>query len=137
MFQRCTRARSSSLGPRTSGDLNLLPEVAAPLLQTARLIGGPFSFGGLGDLAHRQERGFHTPAPLWDIYRPMKGLSPVLPDQGQDVGGGFGDIGAGAEDRFDTFVVQELVVLRGDDAAADHEDVARPFGMQRLDQFGG
>ena len=48
----------------------------------------------------------------------------VLADQGQNLGGGERDVGAGAVDRADPGLFQEIVVLRRDDAAAHDQDVA-------------
>src|SRR6185312_16849146 len=59
---------------------------------------------------------------------------PALADQPQYFGGGLGDFGAGAVDRGDPGLFQEIVVLRGDDAAADDENVAGAFGLERRDQ---
>src|SRR5208283_14585 len=58
----------------------------------------------------------------------------VLLDQGEDFGGGFGDVGAGAVDRADTGFFQEIIVLGRDDAADDNEDVGCPLALQRFDQ---
>src|SRR5215471_2144429 len=58
----------------------------------------------------------------------------ALLDQREDLGGGFGDVGAGAVDRADAGYFEEIVVLRRDDAAADDQNVAGTFALQRFDQ---
>src|SRR5882762_6840977 len=58
----------------------------------------------------------------------------VLLDQREDFGGGFGDVRAGAVDRADPGLFQEIIVLGRDDAADDDEDVAGTLTLQGFDQ---
>ena len=53
----------------------------------------------------------------------------ALLDQREDLGGGFGDVGAGAVDRADAGFFEEIVILGRDDAATDDEDVARALAL--------
>src|SRR5438477_131510 len=52
----------------------------------------------------------------------------------RDLAGGEGYVGAGTVDRGDAGAHQELVILRRDDAAADHEDVVAAFLAQCLQE---
>ncbi len=54
----------------------------------------------------------------------------MLADQGEDLGGDGRDVGAGAVDRADPGLLQEIVILRRDDAAADDQNVAGAFLLQ-------
>ena len=48
--------------------------------------------------------------------------------------GRFRDVGPWAVDRGDARLQQEIIILRRDDAAANHDDVVRPCLLQLLDQ---
>jgi hypothetical protein len=53
-------------------------------------------------------------------------------DQGEDFGGGCGNIGTGAEDRADPGLRQKIVILRRDNAADGDEDVGMSPAPSRL-----
>src|ERR1700693_1050945 len=57
-------------------------------------------------------------------------------EQSEHLGRGRGDVGAGAEHRGDARVVQELVVLRGDDTADHDDDVVASLLAELRDQLG-
>src|SRR5204862_1177136 len=53
----------------------------------------------------------------------------VLTDQGQDLGGGGRDVGAGPVDRANPGLLEKIIILRRDDAAAHDEDVADTLAL--------
>lgn len=116
------------LGSRASGGFDLLPEVAAPFDPNKKPaeISGLFVWTKLGGCA--------PPRPLRSICTSVK-RSAGGADQRQDLGCGFGDVGAWAKDSLHTFGFEEIVILRGNDAAADDKDVAGTFSGKRFDQL--
>lgn len=58
------------------------------------------------------------------------------PDQLQDILCRLGDIGAGAKDRLDACIHQELVVLLWDHAATHNKYIASARILKRADQLG-
>src|SRR5688572_9992160 len=63
------------------------------------------------------------------------GLPVVLAQEVEDRGGGVGDVRPWPEDGDHPSILQHLVVLRGDDAAAHDEDVVAPRGAEGLDEL--
>ncbi len=59
-----------------------------------------------------------------------------MPQQAQQFGRCLHDVGAGAEDRHGAHRAQEIIILRWDDAAGDHLDIAAARRFQLVDQGG-
>ncbi len=59
-----------------------------------------------------------------------------MAEKAQHIGRAFDDVGAGPINALHPRVAQILIVLRRDDAARDHLDVAAPGLLQFADQFG-
>ena len=61
--------------------------------------------------------------PLGKVASDLDSSGEIPVEDVHDLFGGFRDIGARAEDGLRAMFLQEVVVLRGDDAAAEDEDV--------------
>src|SRR3546814_6059235 len=61
-------------------------------------------------------------------------LAALLHDA-KDFAGGVGDVGAGAVDGGDASLHEHVVVLRRDNAAADHDDVVGALALQSLGEL--
>ena len=62
--------------------------------------------------------------------------APGVSHQIEDLGRRFRDVGSGPEDSRNARVFQEMIVLRRNDPATDHENLTCVGRIQRLDQLG-